>query len=211
MPKRKEMKPRPAAQTGRAKQPSRQPAKPTAPAKSRDWTRIGLISGAVVLVGAFVWFLSSGVASESSGAPDGVVNVPIGAPEHIEGDIFYEGHPAGGPHNAIWQNCGAYNEPIRPENAVHSLEHGVVWITYPYGDTTVDIDRLNGYTNRNPKVLVSPVEGQEMPVLVTAWGVQMEASDAGDPRINQFIVEFVGAASAPEPGAACSGGVGVPG
>ena len=38
--------------------------------------------------------------------------------------------PVGGPHNPIWQNCGFYSKPVRNEHAVHSMEHGAVWITY---------------------------------------------------------------------------------
>jgi hypothetical protein len=38
--------------------------------------------------------------------------------------------PVGGPHNPIWQNCGFYSKPVRDEYAVHSMEHGAVWITY---------------------------------------------------------------------------------
>src|ERR687891_454587 len=38
--------------------------------------------------------------------------------------------PVGGPHDPVWQNCGFYDMPVRDENAVHSLEHGAVWITY---------------------------------------------------------------------------------
>jgi hypothetical protein len=39
--------------------------------------------------------------------------------------------PFGRPHDGAWANCvgWVYGMAIRSENAVHSLEHGVVWIT----------------------------------------------------------------------------------
>src|SRR5512134_555969 len=38
--------------------------------------------------------------------------------------------PAGGVHDDTWQNCGIYDQPVRNEDAVHSLEHGAVWLAY---------------------------------------------------------------------------------
>ena len=40
--------------------------------------------------------------------------------------------PVAGEHNAAWQNCtgNVYDAPIANEHAVHSLEHGAIWITY---------------------------------------------------------------------------------
>ena len=200
----------PSASAAGANAAKRKAPGTTSPAVSRDWRRPALIVGAVVILAALVFFIASGVASEIFGAPEGVLAVPVGEPRHVEGEIEYDGHPAGGEHSAVWLNCGVYSQPVEEENAVHSLEHGAIWITYPAGDATVDIDRLNGYAGRN-KVIVSPVLEQSSPVLVTAWANQMDASDAGDPRIAQFIVEFAGAGSAPEPGGRCDGGIGQPG
>ncbi|MGD9430703.1 DUF3105 domain-containing protein [Arthrobacter russicus] len=30
----------------------------------------------------------------------------------------------------MWTNCGIYTAPVEPTRAVHSLEHGAVWLTY---------------------------------------------------------------------------------
>lgn len=210
MPKRKEMK-QPTGQSKQVNAPARgRPAVATTQSPPRNWRSLLYWGGGLILVGAFVAFLSAGAASEKSGVPDGVVTVAVGEARHVEGEIDYDGHPAGGEHNSAWLNCGAYSEPVAEENAVHSLEHGAVWITYEAGDANVDVGRLVGYAGRN-KVLVSPVDSQEAPVLVTAWARQMETETADDPRINQFIVEFAGSADAPEPGGLCSGGVGQPG
>ncbi len=164
--------------------------------------------GAVVLI-AFIVFVTAGLSGEVSGVPDGIVEVPVQSRNHVDGSVAYEGHPAGGDHASIWLNCGVYDEPVPNENAVHSLEHGVVWITYPTGAGQETIDQLATYA-RNPKVIVSPVDGQETPVLVTAWGMQMPVDDPNDSRIEQFIVAFAGGGNAPEPSGACSGGIGQP-
>ena len=206
MPKRKERRRQPATGSVAAKGVQRSPS----PLSTRDWRPVALIAGGGLAVAALVFFIAAGVASEVFGAPEGVVAVPVGEARHVEGEIDYDGHPAGGEHSSVWLNCGVYDDPVAEENAVHSLEHGAVWITYEVSDTNVDVGRLGSYAGRN-KVIVSPVLEQESPVFVTAWANQMEASEADDPRINQFIVEFAGAASAPEPGGRCSGGVGQPG
>src|SRR4029079_6621862 len=53
------------------------------------------------------------------------------AGQHVAGSILYaENPPIGGQHNVVWQNCGIYDAPIHNEHAVHSLEHGAIWITY---------------------------------------------------------------------------------
>ena len=73
------------------------------------------------------------VAVEQPGKPpEGVQTYDVGSANvHTEENVDYEQTPsAGGAHNPVWQNCGFYEKPIRDENAVHSLEHGAVWITY---------------------------------------------------------------------------------
>ncbi len=112
---------------------------------------------------------------------------------------------------SIWANCGFYTERIAAENVVHSLEHGAVWVTYQPGLPGSEIDVLRGLSRPADKVLSSPIEGLESPIIATAWGNQLSLDSADDPRLSQFVVEFAGSLTAPEPGGACSGGVGIPG
>lgn len=188
---------------------TRRPLPQASDKPARDWKPILLWgAGGVVLV-AFIVAVVVGLSSEVSGIPEGVQEIAVDPPQHVDGEIEYDGHPAGGPHNPVWLNCGVYTEPVPEENAVHSLEHGAVWITYPTGSEPELVDRLEGYAGR-PKMIVSPVDGQTSPVLLTAWGVQMETDDPDDRRIEQFIAAFNGGGNAPEPGGACTGGVGQP-
>ena len=184
-------------------------AKNTAVEQSQWPKRLG-IGAAVGVVG----FLVAIVAFNSPpvrGVPDGTETVAVGSAQHVEGDIHADGEvPAGGSHSEVWQNCGFYEEEIRSENAVHSLEHGAVWITYRPDLSSDDIDRLQGLIRRPDKVLISPVDGQGSAVIATAWANQLELDDVADPRLDQFVNEFEGSSSAPEPGARCSGGVGIP-
>ena len=41
--------------------------------------------------------------------------------------------PTGGDHDAATQNCGVHDAPAGTWTAVHSFEHGAVWITYAPG------------------------------------------------------------------------------
>lgn len=131
---------------------------------------------------------------------------------HREGVSYdVEGEPpAGGVHNPAWQNCGAYDTPIRDENAVHSLEHGAVWITYLPDLPENQVDQLRNITRRGSHRLLSPYLDQESPIVLTVWGYRLQVDDAEDGRINQFLRNYEQGPESPEPGARCSGGVGQP-
>ena len=70
----------------------------------------------------------------SSGSSSGLNGLEVFAEpnhHHVTSPVTYNRTPpAGGNQSATWQNCGVYDQPIRDEYAVHSLEHGAVWITY---------------------------------------------------------------------------------
>lgn len=123
---------------------------------------------------------------------------------------FAELPPAGGIHNDVWQNCGIYEEPVKAQHAVHSLEHGAVWITYQPDLPGDQVAQLQNLVRGQTYILLSPYPEQRSPIVLTAWGVQMEADGAGDERIAQFIERYRVGPQTPERGAACTGGTGEP-
>lgn len=118
--------------------------------------------------------------------------------------------PPGGLHNPIWQNCGVYREIVEPKHAVHSLEHGAVWITYHPDLPQDQIDALEQKARGESFVLLSPWPDLQSPVVMTAWQVQLELESANDNRIDRFLSEYVIGPYTPERGASCSGGIGTP-
>jgi hypothetical protein len=172
-----------------------------------------LIVGAVIVV--FVaGFIALAVldARQQSGAGAGgdVKTYDVGqAGEHTEGEVDYaQNPPAGGEHNPVWQNCGFYGKPVRDENAVHSLEHGAVWITYSPDLPQDQVDELQGIAESQSYVLVSPFPDlpSNTPVVASAWGKQVGLSGANDPGLESFIQAFQQGPQTPEPGAVCTGG-----
>ncbi|MDT0318896.1 DUF3105 domain-containing protein [Streptomyces millisiae] len=129
---------------------------------------------------------------------------------HVEGQVDYPMNPpAGGDHAQAWMNCDAdvYETEIANENAVHSLEHGAVWVTYNDAAAEADIATLSERVSATSYTLMSPKPDQESPIVLTAWGNQLALDTADDPRVETFFNTFVQGAQTPEPGAACTGGL----
>jgi len=131
---------------------------------------------------------------------------------HVQSAVDYEmTPPAGGPHNPTWLNCGIYEEEVPAEYAVHSLEHGAVWVTYdPEQVQGADLDALRNAMPRT-YVILSPFAGIDAPVVASAWGAQVALDGVDDPRLSDFIIKYRQSPDAPEPGALCSQALDGPG
>jgi hypothetical protein len=130
--------------------------------------------------------------------------------DHVEKQVDYPMTPAaGGDHSQVWQNCDGdvYSKEIRAENAVHSLEHGAVWVTYNDRAAEADVKALAAKVAKTPYTLMSPLEAQSSPITLTAWGHQITVRKASDPRVAEFLEKYVQGSQTPEPGAACTGGM----
>lgn len=182
------------------------------PNPRRAWIWGLALAGALVLAGGLWWF--SVRQSASQNAPiEGAETLTVPARGHQEGSLRYDGDPpVGGVHNPVWINCGIYDTQLPLEKAVHSLEHGAVWITYRPDLGASEVERLRRLVRGRGYVLLSPYQYVPLPapVMAVAWGVRLGVEQADDPRLARFLSRYANGPQTPEPGAACSGGEGRP-
>ncbi|WP_147795918.1 DUF3105 domain-containing protein [Cellulomonas sp. Y8] len=181
---------------------------------------IGSIAGVLVLalVGVSAWVIvdagrdKAALQAQADADIEGVEAFDGLTFDHVTTAVDYpQSPPAGGDHNAAWLNCGVYTEPVPDENAVHSLEHGAVWITYDPALPAADVATLQAFAENQSYVLVSPYEGLDSsPVAVSAWGYQLKVDSVDDERLPVFIQKYLLNPELAEVGAPCSSGVGTP-
>ena len=147
-------------------------------------------------------------------APDGVKVFSYASANHIEGNIDYSAQPdykgeippAGGAHNSTPQQCDVYTQPIRQENAIHSLEHGAVWITYQPELSSDQVSNLAGIVKGDPYLMLSPYPGLPAPIVLTAWNHQLQMQSFDKDTVEQFIRSYkTKRGVTPELGASCAG------
>ncbi len=200
---------RPASKGGR----TRPAANVVAP--QRPW---GLIAGAVAVVVFAAAVISYAVVQvnranadkvESIDEIDGIENFDYAnGQDHVTTEVRYEqSPPVGGPHDGNWADCTGtvYDVDIRHENAVHSLEHGAVWITDdPDTVSDADVETLAELVEGESGRMLSPYVGLDSPISVQSWNHQLKVDSAGDIRVKQFA-DFLTyrAGEFPEPGASC--------
>ncbi|MFD6418025.1 DUF3105 domain-containing protein [Streptomyces sp. NPDC060194] len=130
---------------------------------------------------------------------------------HVTEPVKYDmTPPVGGDHDQVWANCegDVYKQAIADKNAVHSLEHGAVWVTYNKSAAEADVKALEEKVGKTPYSLMSPYDGQKGTIMLSAWGKQLTVDKASDPRVDQFFTKYVQGPQTPEKGAACTGGIG---
>ena len=168
----------------------------------------------LLLVGLLVYAAlnQGGGVSELQRDPDNAIEgVTIADEEqltrnHVPGPVDYETlPPPGGDHNGVPQSCAVYTEPIAPEHAVHSLEHGAVWVTYNDAASADDVEALEELVDGDPYRMMSPLPEQESPLVLTAWGRTLQVDSADDERVDQFLDAYTSGPQTPERGAACVG------
>ncbi|GAA1513962.1 DUF3105 domain-containing protein [Sphaerisporangium rubeum] len=165
------------------------------------WGTGGLIIA--VLVGVVGYYVINERAKSSL---DGVTTYSYKGAGHTSAKVTYkENPPVGGEHNPTWQLCKVYDEPVNNENAVHSMEHGAVWITYRPDLPKPQVDKLKALVTTDYMVL-SPYPGLSAPVVVSSWNHQLKLNSADDPRLPKYISKYKqNPSTTPEYGATCGG------
>lgn len=188
-------------------------------------------AAALAILTGGIWFLqgqgrtrsaslpapTAAAASAETSAPSSAMPVatPVTYPNlargHASGTVAYaQTPPAGGNHATAWVNCGIYDTAIPNEAAVHSLEHGAIWVTYRPDLPADQVAALRDAVRGEPYGLLSPFPGLPDPVVATVWGTQLRLQSAVAPELTSFIAKYSDATSAPEPRGACTGGIGNP-
>jgi hypothetical protein len=163
----------------------------------RPW---GLIIAAVVVVlfaVAVIGYAAMAVAKKNAETVTSVSQIAgvktykyaSGQQHTTEPQQYSESPPVGGPHDPNWADCTGtvYKVDIRHENAVHSLEHGAVWITYnPDKVSKADVATLAELVDGVSHRLMSPYKGLDSPISLQSWNHQLKVSKVTDKRIKQF-------------------------
>lgn len=188
--------------------PGRSAGRPVQSSRMPIWVwAVGILVVALLIVGGVVLLRPTvGSADLSS-----VQQFSDLSRDHVIQNVTYpQTPPVGGPHNAIWQNCGIYDKPVQNEHAVHSLEHGAVWITYQPDLPADQVEKLRSLIQGHSYALLSPYPNLPSKIVISAWGLQLKVDSAADPRLPAFIAKYEQGSQTPEPGALCRGGVGDP-
>ena len=200
--------------------------RPVAPVKVHsewNWGPIALFVGAGVAAILIIGFAAIQLYRQShqptwqekAAGIDGLVDYyktdpqVVGQKEHAAGILTYKMNPpVAGNHNGRWQNCmgDVYTSEVAKEHAVHSLEHGAVWIAYRPDLPANEIETLASKVRDKEFMLMSPYPGLDKPISLQAWGYQLKVDRADDGRIDQFIDALRKNATL-EPQAGCSGGI----
>ena len=173
--------------------------------------RTYIIVGAVIaaFLAGFIALVVLDSRQQAASSPPGEVETyDVGpANQHTESDVDYEQTPpTGGEHNPVWQNEGFYEEPVRDENAVHTLEHGAVWITYSPDLPQEQKDEIRSLVEGQTCMLASPHPDLPAPVVASAWGKQLTLESANSPDLERFVRAYRQGPQTQEPGATCAGG-----
>jgi hypothetical protein len=176
--------------------------------KEQLYTRVGFAVVGILVVALIGYGIQQWLTDRDlNKIPTGTVTYEYTAGQHDDTfDAWTESPPVGGTHNNVWQTCGYYTAPIGKGNAVHSLEHGAVWITYRPDVSQDQLDELKKLADDQSYILISPYQDQASPIVATAWNHQLQLQSADSKDLDRFIRVFKNNRKyTPEYGASCVG------
>ncbi|MGI8723399.1 MAG: DUF3105 domain-containing protein [Geodermatophilaceae bacterium] len=170
---------------------------------------VAVLLFAVAAIGYAVYQANSTAIPNAPEDIEGISIATYASQKHVSEDQTYEeSPPVGGLHDIEPADCDGtvYDQQIREENAVHSLEHGAVWITYnPDEISDDDLAVLSDYVTGQGYMMLSPYAGLSSLISLQSWNHQVFVDAVDDPRINEFVQLLrQNPATHPEAGATCT-------
>lgn len=164
-------------------------------------TTVVVVVGVLVVLAAVAWqqrprAVSSedlqgearAIVGQTHVATPGELVIPVGEP------------PSSGPHYARPLRAGTYEQPVDDGNAIHSLEHGMIWITYNpellEADGVALLDDIQGDHGRD--VILSPRPANDVAIAAVSWGRILRLDSVNRDALEDFI--RVNLNRSPEPG-----------
>lgn len=176
--------------------PGARPAQKTVPAWRHNLDQWGgpwvLVVGLVII--AFVGWLAwtNRPVGVSSGELKGEA-VTLGPATHVtsqaELQIPADFPPAGGPHFINPLPGGVYTDVVEDGRAIHSLEHGLVWITYkPDALSEAQLKAVKKIADDHSRdVILSPRPLNKDALVLTSWGRRQVIQPDETKAISEFI------------------------
>ena len=129
------------------------------------------------------------------------IDIPICTPAQLAQNqitnpvCYHSNPPTSGPHSGVVGAFRIYENPLRKENAMHSMEHGGVVVWYNTSDQAA-IDKLKsivqGELDRGRLVVMTRYTGMEAETIaLTAWTRldKFPVSELTEKRVKDFIEE----------------------
>lgn len=110
--------------------------------------------------------------------------------------------PTSGPHWPTPQICDIYDKPVPDEAAIHSMEHGAVWISYKDAADKGLSESLKKIVEKNPgKVILSPRPQNDSKIALVSWTRLLKLESFDESKVTEFIKSNRN--NSPEPLASC--------
>jgi hypothetical protein len=176
------------------------------------WLKIFIGLVVIAAIGGFVWlFLNAKEQEKASVSELGQVTCTGDqcVRAHIAAGTAHEAYnsnpPSNGPHYDTPAQCKIYENEVVDESAVHSLEHGAVWVTYKDKTNTSLRDQLTALIKEegSGKILLSPRAKNESAIGLASWGRVLNLDSFDKQKIADYIRLYRNGKATPEPLAPC--------
>ncbi len=163
---------------------------------------IGLVA-LTMAIGILVFVRSQPTPPPTPARDMAGVVVPMGVASHVALPGLLEVTPglppAGGPHFEQARAAGVYARPIADGNAIHSLEHGMVWISYaPDTVGAGDLAALRDVAARHVADVILSPRLDNAGIAVVSWGRRLTLeSPVSTDVLEAFVVRNVDQSSEP--------------